>query len=110
MKKTTSIKRSKTKAKVVKQLKNTGFPTHSPYYKTAHREADNAERRTFPKAYQAMKKVDKKLSKNALAGKNLKSGKIEVSQKVPPAYRRDVILHERTESLAIKRLSKKRKK
>lgn len=92
--------------KIVKKIVKKGFPTTSKHYIEAHAEADNAERRKYPKAYKDMKKVDSKLSKNELSGKNTKSGKIIISSKVPKKDRKDVALHERTESKAIKRLSK----
>lgn len=92
--------------KIVKKIKEKGFPTSSPYYEEAHAEGDNAEKRKYPKAYKQMKKIDTKLAKNELSGKNTKSGKIIISSKVPKKDRKDVELHERTESKAIKRLSK----
>lgn len=95
------------KVKIVKKLNDKGFPTHNKKYREAHAEADNAEKKKYPKVYKAMKKVDKKLGKHELSGKNLKSGKILISKKVPKKDRKDVILHEKTENKAIKRLSKK---
>ncbi len=95
--------------KIVKKLTDKGFPKSSKFYKEAHSEADNKERRRYPRAYANMKIVDKRLAKHELAGKNLKSGKIEISSKVPKKDRKDVALHERTENKAIKRMEHKRK-
>lgn len=99
------------KYKVVDKIKDKGFPTSSKYYKTAHSEADHTEKSRNPKEYAAMKKVDTKLPKGELAGKNSRSGKIEVSKKVPAPYRADVANnHERPENKNIKRLEKNHKR
>lgn len=94
------------KPRMVKLIKRKGFPTSSKYYKEAHAEADNAEKKANSKEYKAMKKIDSKLSKHELVGKNLRSGIIEVSDKVPKKYRKGVALHEEKELQAIKRLEK----
>lgn len=93
------------KYKVVKKLEDKGFPTHDKKYHSAHEEADKKEKKKFGKDYESMKKVDSKLSKHELAGKNLKSGKLEVSSKVPKKYRKEVSYHEEMEN---KILSKKK--
>lgn len=85
-------------------LKKSGFPTSSPHYQAAHRIADKAEKAKYPQGYEQMKKVDARLPKGELAGKNLKNGKIEVSEKVPAKFRAEVALHERTESINIARM------
>lgn len=95
------------KAKIVKSIKRKGFPTSSKYYKEAHAEADMAEKRKYPKQYKDMKKIDNKVSKNKLVGKNTKSGKILISKVVPKKDRKTVKLHEMTEHKAILRLRKK---
>jgi len=41
-----------------------------------------------------MQKVDDKIAKGELAGTHTKSGKIKVSEKVPPAQRKEVAYHE----------------
>lgn len=99
----------KTKVKVIKNIKEKGFPTSSKYYPTAHKAADKAEKKAYPKGYEDMKKVDKRIeskNKHAMAGKNLKSGVIEVSEKVPKSHRKEVALHEKRELQAIKKLEK----
>ena len=71
------------KYKVVKELKAKGWPTATRRYAEAHEAADKAEKAKYGKSYERMKKVDASLKKGELAGKNTKSGKIEVSSKVP---------------------------
>ena len=84
--------------KVVKELKSKGFPTSSKRYPYAHEEADKSEKNKYGKSYESMKKVDSKLKKGELAGKNYKDGKIAVSKKVPKKYRDEVAFHERKEN------------
>ena len=91
------------------KLTDKGFPTHNSHYHSAHTKTDKMEKAKFPKGYEKMKRVDAKLPKNELAGKNLKSGKIEVSRKVPKQYRKEVAFHERTESKLIKKMSGKKR-
>jgi len=98
------------KVDILKKLSDHGYPKDSKNYRTAHSEADNAEKRAHPKAYQDMKRIDRSLGKHELAGKNTKSGKIEISKKVPVRDRADVALHERTEHKALMRLAKNHKK
>lgn len=98
------------KSTIKTKLVNRGYPTDSKNYREAHAEADNAERKRYPKAYKDMKRVDSKLSRNELSGKNTRSGKIEISKKVPKRDRADVALHERTEHKALKRLAKDHKR
>lgn len=90
------------------RLKDSGFPTHSSFYQNAHRKAEKLEKKKFPDGYEAMKKIDEKLKKHELAGKNLKSGKIEVSKKVPKKFRNEVAYHEKMESKFIKQAKKKK--
>ncbi|MDE2024874.1 MAG: hypothetical protein KGJ07_00095 [Patescibacteria group bacterium] len=100
-----------TKKYVVKpRLTDKGFPTHSKFYNSAHEEASKAEKAKFPTGYNHLKDMDRRVSKHELLGKNLKSGKIEVSQKVPPKYRREVAFHEQVENKAIKRMQRNKKK
>lgn len=87
------------------KLNDKGFPTSSTKYNAAHKKANEAEKKRFPKGFKAMAKVDRSLAqKGELAGKNLKSGKIEVSKKVAPKLRSEVAFHEKVES---KKLRKK---
>ena len=89
---------------VKKTLKDEGFPTHpkKPYEK-AHKKANEVEKKTFPNGYAKMKTVDAKLGKHELAGKNLKSGKIEVSEKVPKSLRKEVAVHEKVENKLLRK-------
>lgn len=85
------------------------FPTSSKFYKTAHEKADKKEKTKYPKGYEEMKKVDRKVmkkDKKELAGKNLKSGKIEVNKIVPKKLRKEVAYHEKIENREIKKLEK----
>jgi hypothetical protein len=85
------------------RLKDKGFPTSSSRYKSAHEQADKAEKSAYPKGYQQLKKIDAKLPKHELAGKNTRSGKIEVSSKVPSKLRPEVAFHEKTENKILRR-------
>lgn len=82
------------KYKVVDKIKKKGYPTSSKHYKSAHEQADVAEKKKYPSGYEKMKSVDEKLKDDELAGKHSKSGKIEVSKKVPPKQRNEVAYHE----------------
>lgn len=95
--------------KVVKTIARKGFPTSSKAYREAHAEASEAEKRKYPKGYQKLKRLDAKTPSGKLIGKNTKSGKIMVSKVVPKGLRKEVAFHEKYESKAIKRLSRKRK-
>lgn len=88
------------------QLTDSGFPTHSSRYKQAHRKANEAEEKKYGKKnFKELEKIDNKIGAHRLAGKNLESGKIEVSKKVPEKFRKEVAYHEKIES---KNLKKKR--
>jgi len=80
------------------KISDKGYPQQSKKYPSAHEAADKEEKKRFPKGYKAMKKVDAKLPKHELAGKNLKSGKLEVSKRVPTHLRKEVAFHEKVES------------
>lgn len=98
------------KYKVVKELRSKGWPTANKHYKEAHEIADKTEKNKYGKSYEYMKKVDAKLKRGELAGKNTKTGKIEVSAKVPKKYRNEVALHEKKEYEVLKKIDKKSKK
>jgi len=98
------------KYKVVKKIVRKGYPTASPRYSEAHAEADQAEKKTNPGIYKALKKVDAKLKPHELIGTHSKAGKIEIEKKVPAKDRQDVALHEFVEWKADKRLCKHCKK
>lgn len=98
-----------TRTKIVKKLSDKGFPIHSNEYQSAHKKANVAEKKKFPKGYSKLKKVEKSLDKHELMGKNTKSGKIEVEKKFKP-YSKEIAYHEKIEHQNIKRLAKSRKK
>jgi len=98
------------KYKLVDKIEKRGFPTSSPLYRKAHAAANKAEKKSYPKGFKKMEKVDNKLPKHQLAGTNKRSGKIEVSKKVPPKYRKEVALHEKVESKTFRKLMSKSKK
>lgn len=86
------------------KLTDSGYPTHSKKYKTAHEEASKDEKKDFPRGYEKLKKMDYNAGKHELLGKHIKSGEIEVSKKVPPKLRKEVAFHEHDEK---KRMTKK---
>ena len=86
------------KYKVVKKLTDKGFPTHSKGYPASHEKADRVEKRASPRAYKEVNKLERKIGKHELLGKNTRSGKIEVSSKVPKRDRANIALHEKTEN------------
>lgn len=92
------------KYKLANKLMDKGYPEHTKEYKYAHEKAVKAEKRKYGKTqFKKMSKVDSKLSKHELAGKNLKSGKIEVSKKVPKKFRGEVAYHEKVESKILRK-------
>lgn len=89
------------------KIKDKGFPTHSRSYKTAHTEANREEKRAFgAKQYKQLDKLDRKLPKHELAGKNTKSGKIEVSKKLPAKYDKEISFHEMVENYKLRHKKK----
>lgn len=96
--------------KVVSRLSDKAFPTHEKKYPSAHEEADKQEKRKFgDKPYKKLQKVDSSLAKHELAGKNSKTGKIEVSEKVPKKLRNEVAFHEKAENKILRENERKRK-
>jgi hypothetical protein len=90
--------------KLAKDLTDKHFPVHTKGYAAAHEEADKEEKKAFgKKTYEALKKVGNKLKKHELEGKNLKSGELEVSVKVPKKLRKEVAFHEEVESKILKK-------
>lgn len=85
--------------KLVAELSDTGFPTHSKRYPKAHERASKAERQAYgKKQFEELGNVDRGMKKHQLAGKNLKSGKLEVSKQIPSKMRPEVAYHESVES------------
>lgn len=99
-----------TKYKLENKIKRKGYPTNNKNYPEAHEEASNAEKKKYPAGYQKLKQLDKKTPNKQLIGKNTKSGKIEVSKKVPKKERQEVAFHEKYEHKALHRLSKRKPK
>lgn len=88
-----------------KYIKDEGFPTHDKKYASSHEAADKAEKKKYPKGYEKLKKLVRKTPKGELLGKNTKSGKVDVSKRVPTKLRGEVAFHEKVES---KNLRKKK--
>lgn len=90
--------------KLVSQLNDKKFPTHSSDYPQAHRKANEAEEKAYGKrGFKQLERIDRKLAKHELAGKNLRTGKLEVSKKVPKKYRDEVAYHEEVENKILRR-------
>lgn len=90
--------------KVMNTLSDKGFPTHSKKYHSAHELANKKEKEKFgKKAFKEVEKIDRKLGNHELAGKNTRSGKIEVSKKIPEKYRNEVAYHEKIENKALRK-------
>lgn len=88
---------------IVSGITDKGFPTHSKGYASAHEQADKAEKKKYPKGYPKLKKLDQEVGKHELIGKNSKSGKIEVSKKVPKSLRKEVAFHEEVENKILRK-------
>jgi len=97
------------KIKVVKRLEAKGYPTASPRYAESHDEADNAEKRHYPRAYKELKKIEKHMGRKELLASHNRHGDVTIEYRVPKRDRKDIILHEDTERKADKRLKKKKK-
>jgi len=97
------------KIKLVKNITAKGYPYHSANYRSAHNEANKAEKIEYPKGYSKLKKEEKNLKKNELMGTNKKSGKIQVESKYKKNSK-EIAYHEKKESQALKRIAAKHKK
>ena len=95
-----------TQYKVKKSLKadTKKFPLNSKEYPTAHKEANKAEKSEYPKGFKKLEKIERHLSHDELLGHSTKSGKIQISEKVPKENRAEVALHEKVENKKIKQL------
>jgi len=92
------------KTHIKNKLKDVGFPTHDKKYKSAHEEATKKEKSNFPrKDYNQLKHLDESMPKGELIGKNTKSGKVEVSKKVPRKLRDEVAYHEKVENKLLRK-------
>lgn len=74
------------------------FPLNSKKYPAAHRAANKAEKAKYPEGFKKLTRLEHKLGKDELLGHSYKSGKIEVSAKVPKKNREEVALHEKVEN------------
>lgn len=97
----------KTKSKLTKSK---GYPITNKNFSKANEEADIIEKKKYPKGYQKLKKLDKKLNKNEIMAHVPKKGKILVSKVVPKKLREEAAQHDADERTVLKRLSKKKKK
>ncbi len=75
------------------------FPTHEKGYLSAHERSNKAEESKFgKKQFNKLEKYVRGASKHELIGKNTRSGKIEVEDKIPSQYRPEVAFHEEYEN------------
>lgn len=82
----------KTKSSLKAQPKK--FPLSSKRYSEANRIADEKEKKSHPKGYQKLKKIEGKTKKGEILGHINKSGKVTVSKKVPKSLRKEVAEHD----------------
>lgn len=85
------------KVTIVSKITRKVSPYKNKRILAAHKKANAAEKKTYPKEYADMKKVDRKLAKKEYAGEHDSKGNIEISRKVPKRDRPTVKLHERKE-------------
>ena len=97
-------KKNSTEFHIAKHLTDKGFPTHNKKYASAHEEASKAEKSKYSRSnYSNLKKMDETFPNHELLGKNTKSGKIEVSTKVPKKLRQEVAFHEKFENKILRK-------
>jgi hypothetical protein len=91
------------KIKMVNKIKETGFPTSSKNYLSAHEQANKAEKKKFPKGYEVLKKEVRKVAKkhDPLAT-NTKTGEIKVEKKYKK-YKNELTFHEKTENKILRK-------
>lgn len=85
------------KVKIVKKIIRPISPYKNKITLAAHKKANAAEKKKYPKGYEKFKKFDDKLGRHEFAGENFYSGKIEVSEKVPKSLIKEAIFHETVE-------------
>jgi len=95
------------KTKETLKAKPKKFPLSSKRYSEANRIADEKEKKKYPKGYEKLKKLEKKIPKDEVLGHINKAGKVTVSKKVPKKLRSEVAEHDIMER---KYLLKRRKK
>lgn len=94
--------------KIVDKLSDKGYPVHDKNYKSAHNKANKVEKKSDPKAYAEINKMDRSLKKGELAGKHTKDGKVEIDKKYNKSHdgvsgqriKNNLVLHEITEKKA----------
>lgn len=82
------------KVKIVKKLYEKGYPTSSKYYRSAHEEADKAEKKKFSKGYKKIEKTHFK--RGELAATHDKKGNIKVEKRFEK-FKNELVFHERRE-------------
>ncbi len=85
------------------KAKPKSFPLNSKSYSKANSEADTKEKKSNPKGYEKLKKMEKKEKPNEIMGHITKKGKVYVSKKVPKSLRQEVAQHDIDERKAILR-------
>lgn len=70
-----------TKITYVKKLTDKGYPVHNRKYRSAHADADKAEKKANPKMYKAENKAEHKLKKHELMATHDKRGDIKIEKK-----------------------------
>jgi hypothetical protein len=96
--------------KIVKKIKEKGYPVNSKEYKEAHAEADQQEKKRYAKGYLRLKKIEKKMSPNTLMGTHTKKGEKKIAKIVPKSLRKEVAYHEDVEFKNDKRLKREKNK
>lgn len=80
------------------RIPDKGFPTSSKRYPESHEKADKEEKKKYPNGYNSLKSLVKKTPHGELLGKSTRTGRVEVSDKVPRKLREEVAFHEKTEN------------
>lgn len=89
---------STSRVSIVPKIIDSGYPTNSPSYPSAHKKACGHEISKFGISnFLSLEKIVSKTPKNELLGTHDKEGNIEVSSIVPPKFISEVIDHEQTE-------------
>lgn len=84
------------KVKLVKEIKDKGYPTADKAYPTAHAKALKAEKKLDPKMYKAENKAERKLKPHTLMASHDKKGNVMIEVKYK-RFKKDLVKHERTE-------------
>jgi len=86
--------------KLVSKLSEKGFPVDAKGYSSAHEKANKEEKGQFgERQFSQLEPLVKRAGRShTLIGKNLPTGLVEVSKKVPGKYRNEVAFHEEVEN------------